>query len=235
MKSGSSLISFRQIEQVGERAVEEYIRQEGVQEQSFFDVEGFTERFLGIKVRYELFDEEDRSLIGFLSNGLEPLKVIRDGFPVSVIFQRDTAVIDSRLLREKEDGRRRFTIAHEAGHRLLEMHMLSPEAEASFRSDWSAAEEHPEEYLMRMFSVTEAMADRMAAVLLMPRSYVMRALEELNSGQGPAVYAESVITDRDRKLIEDAAGMLRVSRTALFSRLRELRLVRYLPAAQYRV
>ena len=233
MKSGSSILSLRQIEQIGESAAEEFIRQEGGIRESYFDVEGFTERFLGIRIRYERFDEEDRSLIGFLSNGLEPLSVVRDGRHIKVVFERDTAVVDSRLLNKKDDGRRRFTIAHEAGHRLLEMHMLTPEAEGVFRSEWTAEDDHPAEYLRRMLSVTEAMADRMAAVILMPRIYVMRTLSELNSGEGPAVYAGGVITESDRKLIDDAAAMLRVSRTALFPRLRELRLVRYLPAGQY--
>lgn len=233
MRNGSSVLSFSRIELAGEKAAMEFMDREGSSRNSWFDIEGFAERFLSLKIRYELIDEDDTDIIGFLSNGLQPLKVIRNRRHIRVVFERDTAVIDSRLLSEKQDGIRRFTIAHEAGHRLLEMNVLGGDPQAAFCTG-PEDDIYPCGRVKKIFSLTEEMADRMAAVLLMPRPYVCKALEKLNGGTGPAVYAGGVITERDMRLTEDAADMLRVSRTAMLRRFRELRLLRYLPAGAYR-
>ena len=58
--------------------------------------------------------------MGFTSNGKRPLKVIRAAKQVELIFSAKTVVIDSYLKRRSEDGKRRFTIAHEAAHNIFD-------------------------------------------------------------------------------------------------------------------
>ena len=42
------------------------------------------------------------------------MKILKD-----TVFPKDTIVLDKILLAEKEQGRRRFTMAHEASHHIF--------------------------------------------------------------------------------------------------------------------
>ena len=57
--------------------------------------------------------------IGFLSNGSYPLYVNRQNQRVGVVFPKDTIILDSFLQRPAENCRRRFVLAHEIGHVLI--------------------------------------------------------------------------------------------------------------------
>lgn len=81
------------------------------------DIELFVTDYLKIPLVYETFAEEERDRLGFTSNGKRPLKVVRGTKQVELIFPAQTIVIDSYLKNHSENGKRRFTIAHEAAHR----------------------------------------------------------------------------------------------------------------------
>ena len=88
-----------------------------------FDIEGFITDFLKLPILYEAFAEDDPSKIGFLSDGITPLIVYRAGKKTPVVFPKDTIVIERFLQRSDESGRRRFTLAHEAAHFILNRHV----------------------------------------------------------------------------------------------------------------
>lgn len=60
------------------------------------DIEDFAATMLGCTIMYETIDE-DVDCLGFLSDGVVPLPVIRNGQTVKVLFPKDTIVIDKYL------------------------------------------------------------------------------------------------------------------------------------------
>ena len=75
--------------------------------------------YLGLTVRYEKFAENDLDKIGFTSDGQSALTVFRNGKKQRIIFPKETIVLDSFLRYPCESSRRRFTLAHEISHILI--------------------------------------------------------------------------------------------------------------------
>ena len=83
------------------------------------DIEHFITEFLMLRIEYASFAEDDAGRIGFLADGATPLLIHQDGKIIPFVFPKDTIVLDKFLLAEKEQGRRRFTMAHEASHHIF--------------------------------------------------------------------------------------------------------------------
>ena len=225
-------LTLKDVERLGEAEAERFILKTG-RDARHFDIESYCESRLGLSIRYEEFAGKDSDKIGFLANGRELLNVERGGRQVYVRFERDTAVISSRLLPRSMNGRRRFTIAHEAAHRLLEMLALVPLGDAAYCGDDQEPVLDGSEMVRRLRSLTEEMADRLAAALLMPRRLVDSALGSINSGRGITVYGGGAITVSDLAVADAAADRLQVSRAALICRMRGLRMIEQKPAREY--
>ena len=109
-----SYISYDELEELGETIVRAYINKTRRYNALCVDIEGLVTDYLGLTVVYETIVEDDLNKIAFLSNGNRPLRVVRDGKRVEVVFPKNTAVLDKVLLNERESSRRRFTLS--AGH-----------------------------------------------------------------------------------------------------------------------
>lgn len=57
---------------------------------------------------YEQIEENDPDKIGFASDGVRPLVVWRNGRKSSVIFPKNTVVLETLLLNPSKKTRRRF-------------------------------------------------------------------------------------------------------------------------------
>lgn len=114
-----SYISYDELEELGETIVRAYINKTRRYNALCVDIEGLVTDYLGLTVVYETIVEDDLNKIAFLSNGKRPLRVVRDGKRVEVIFPKNTVVLDKVLLNEKESSRRRFTLGHEGAHSII--------------------------------------------------------------------------------------------------------------------
>lgn len=115
-----SYVSYKEIDELGEGLVHDYLKQRNQENAMFVDIESFIITYLGIPIKYETFCEKDTSKLGFLSDGVTSLMVARNGKPTPVVFAKDTIVLDEYLLLKSKFGKRRFTLAHEVVHKLLE-------------------------------------------------------------------------------------------------------------------
>ena len=113
-----NLSSFEELDELGEAIIKEYIKKTKQTNCLCVDIEGFVTSYLGLELEYENFAETDNGRIGFLSDGVRPLWVYRNHQRVQVLFPKGTVVLDSVLLRENESGRHRFSMAHEAAHKI---------------------------------------------------------------------------------------------------------------------
>lgn len=92
------------------------------------------------------------------------MKIKRAGKIVSFLFPLGTIVADSRLRRDSESGKFRFTIAHEVAHHIMDKHNPSPQFQRTFDAERSYSLEE----MRRQFNLVEMQADKLAASLLMP-------------------------------------------------------------------
>ena len=192
------------------------------------DIEGLANS-LGLKVVYEKFAEDDLDKIGFLADGRTHLKIIRSSKIVSFLFPLGTIVVDVSLRRENESGKRRFTIAHEVAHYIIDRHNPQPQYQRTFDAERSYSANE----LRQQFNLIESQADKLAAALLMPHFIVETALKDFNGGNKVRIYGDNVLDPEDRIKINQMAAQIGVSYTALLIRLRQFRWLDYHPLSEY--
>ena len=188
----NSLISNRELDELGDGLVRHYLAHSGMQATArCIDIEGLA-NFLGLTVTYETFAEKDFDKIGFLSDGKTPLLVRRGGRVVSFLFPLGTIVLDVSLHADKESGRCRFTIAHEIAHFMIDQHRPAAQYHRTFDAEkkYSVAE------MNELFNIVENQADRLAAAILMPRFTVDRALDDFYKGKRIPVYGHTSLPRR---------------------------------------
>ena len=225
----NSLISNRELDELGDGLVRHYLAHSGMQATArCIDIEGLA-NFLGLTVTYETFAEKDFDKIGFLSDGKTPLLVRRGGRVVSFLFPLGTIVLDVSLHADKESGRCRFTIAHEIAHFMIDQHRPAAQYHRTFDAEkkYSVAE------MNELFNIVENQADRLAAAILMPRFTVDRALDDFYKGKRIPVYGQNIIAPKEDKAISRMAAQIGVSYSAMLIRLRQFGLLDYHPVDEY--
>lgn len=115
----SSFYSRDEIEEISEGLIQVYKNQYPSKVISYIDIEHFITAFLGLNIEFATFAEKDLGKIGFTSDGNAELMICQNGRIIPFVFPEKTIIIDKFLLSEKEYGRRRFTMAHEAAHIIL--------------------------------------------------------------------------------------------------------------------
>ena len=173
-----------EIESLCEAMIKDFFKSRHYTNVLCVDIEGFVEEYLGIPIVYETFAEADPGRIGFLADGERPLSVRREGMTQQIVFPQRTAVIESFLLSPKESARKRFTIAHEGAHDVINRHIPAQASPAAaFHSEFDSEMSYPKEMLKEMLSVNESFTNRAAACLLMPGFLVERALKRYNESR----------------------------------------------------
>lgn len=195
------------------------------------DIDGFVQDCLHCSVVYENFAEEEQDKLGFIGDGQTPLKVWRQGQAVERTPPYRTIVLERYLLRPEEHARRRFTLAHEAGHYIAMR--LSPDTAACFYHAHSPEREYSVEDLRQRYNILEWQANAFAAALLMPRCVVQQLLYQLCGGHFLPVYGNTVFHPREKILLQKMAETLEISHTALVIRLRELGMLKSRPLSAY--
>ena len=159
------------------------------------DIDSFVATFLKCPILYENYAEGDPDKIGFTSDGVCPLRVSDGGVVEQRVYPKYTVVLEKYLLRPGEEARRRFTLAHEAGHIIASQ--LDPHANACFHRDIDTERLYTAEELRQRMSLSEWQANMLAGCLLMPRFIVKNALIQYNNGRKLPVYGTSVFRPRE--------------------------------------
>lgn len=193
------------------------------------DIDGFVTDYLGLPVEYRTFAEKDMDKIGFISDGVAPLRVMSGKIPEEHLFPRGTVVVEKYLLTAKEDARRRFTLAHEGSHYIMDRTVT----EASFYREYDSERPYAPQELRELLSFREAQVDRLAAALLMPRFMVLNIVKRF-TGEGPIpIYGDNLLRLEDKLLVRKMADAMRVSYTAFLIRLKELHLLEPHSVSEY--
>ena len=223
-----------EIESLCEAMIKDFFKRRHYTNVLCVDIEGFVEEYLGIPIVYETFAEADPGRIGFLADGKRPLTVRREGMTQQIVFPQRTAVIESFLLSPKESARKRFTIAHEGAHDVINRHIPAQASPAAaFHSEFDSEMIYSKEMLKEMLSVNESFTNRAAACLLMPGFLVERALNRYNESRKVVIYEGNVLAQDQKFLIQKMANAMGVSYSAFRIRLMELDQYEVRPVEEY--
>ena len=151
-------MSRAELEEISEGLITAYANKFSNRVIQSIDIEHFITEFLMLRIEYASFAEDDAGRIGFLADGATPLLVHQDGKIISFVFPKDTIVLDKFLLAEKEQGRRRFTMAHEASHHILSKMYAMP-SEGRFHAEYDSERSYSKEKLAQMFASVEWQAN----------------------------------------------------------------------------
>ena len=138
-------------------------------------------------------------------------------------------VLEKSLQSENEEGRRRFTLAHEASHYIMDRTV----ALASFRREQDKGGAYGPQELRELLSVQEAKVDRLAAALLMPAYIVRNVIGQFAGTEAISLYGDNLLRLEDKLLVQKMACVMGVSYTAFLIRLKELRLVERREVSEY--
>lgn len=129
--------TYSEIENLCEAMIKDFMKRKHYTNAHCVDIEAFVTEYLGIPIVYETFAEPDPGRIGFLSDGIRPLWVVRGNEKKQVLFPKNTVVLEKYLQTQTEIGRKRFTIAHEGAHFVLSKHIpAQTDAYAAFHSEF---------------------------------------------------------------------------------------------------
>lgn len=222
------IFSYNEIDELGEGLIRQYLGADAGRT-CCVDIEGFATDFLKLPLLYRSFAEQDTDKIGFISDGITPLRVHEDGASSLCVFPKGTIVIERFLRRENESGRRRFTISHECAHYLMDKTI----PDAAFHREFDSERNYTQEEFRNLFSFHETLIDRMGAALLMPRFMVRNVVALHGCAGGIPVFGNCVMKAADKLLIKQMSNTMGVSFSAFLIRLRELDYLHFRPLAEY--
>ena len=212
-----------EINEIGEGLIRKYNYQAFIQGAPT-DIEGFITEHLNYRLVYDRLATKDAGKLAFLADGKETLMVWRDGKRVEVLPPEGMIIVDEFLGQEKNKTRKRFVLAHEAGHIIMDLLNNRP-ITAAYNNEFDNEQEYSMKDLSALFDIRESRATSMGVALLMPKSLVVnRVVAMIGSQKRIPLYGSSVLNDGDRILISKLADHFQVSYKSMFYRLRDLKL-----------
>lgn len=195
------------------------------------DIEKVITEVLGCRIEFVAFAEDDPDKIGFAGDGQTALIVFKDEIVQSVIYPRNTIVVDRYLLQSGEENRRRFVLGHEAGH--IVVSQLDPTSVACFHREYDQERKYTIPDLQARYGIREWQANTFASALLMPRFLMKKMLLHYHNGEPIPVYGEAVFHPREKLLLHEISECLKVSFTALVIRLKNLGMLNHFGISEY--
>lgn len=211
-----------EIDEIGEGLIRKYDYNAFIRGEST-NIEGFITEHLNYKIVYDRIADSDAGRMAFLSDGKTPLWVWRNGKRTQVIPPPNTIIIDEFLLQENAKPRKRFVLAHEAGHIIMDL-LCNVSVTAAFNNEFDSEQNYSIQDLACMFNINENKATSMGVALLMPRTSVINRAKQLITTKRIPLYGNSVLCDKDRIVISKLAEHFQVSYKSMFYRLRDLKM-----------
>ena len=232
MMAETTVLRRKEIEQLNEGLIKCFLKKMNYKNVLCVDIERFVTEFLGLDVIYETFAEDDPDRVGFFSDGVRQLMVIRDGIRQGITFPKNTVVIEKGLTLPQQKAELRFSLAHEGSHMINEKH-FPIRVQAAFHSTFDSSISYTEEMLGELLNINERYTDWGAESLLMPEFLLKKAFKKYNDGKMIIRYGDKVISKEDRITMRKIADAMGVSYENLYNRLLTLRWFQYRPLEEY--
>ena len=217
-----------EIELTCAQMLDQYINRYGIKDKilPFIDIDDFVLNYLGCTVVYECIVGNNNCL-GFVSDGVTRLPVNRNGRKRYVLYDRDVIVLDKYLKTSGNESKRRFILGHEAGHVITSR--IYGNTAAYYNHAIDSEGNFNQQLLLGELNIYELQADRISACLLMPKHLLLKYMETYLNDNKVIRYENYGISKYDQSMLLRIANEMRVSKTTLMIRLRELNLIEKRP------
>ncbi len=218
------IINQNDVERVSAEVIVSYLRRIGMNDMvpDCIDIDDFVAKYLKCNVVIEdIYQSSD--CLGYLSYGIKPLRVYRDGRVCEIVFPANTIILDRFLYNPGLETKRRFTLAHEAGHFILNRINDNPYAEACYHEN-DGVHVRSKQELNNRFSPDETFANRFASALLLPAQTVKKYIRFYFDSDKIPLDEHGKLNTFDMATLKDIARKLNVSMTTFMIRLNELKL-----------
>lgn len=225
------VLSNAEIECLGTQMINHYFRGRQYETQ-WVDIDLLARGCLKLDVVYATIAEDNPDKIGFLADGETPIHIRENGRIKVEYYPEKTIVLDRYLLQTNELTRRRFTLAHEVGHYILQKAKGAEKGGAFNTSpdDYSRVRFHE---LNDICNLEEVQANRLAAVLLMPENLVDFEMKKLLGRPVLTVFEDNLVLPNDKAAVEQIITRLQVSYPAFMNRLKELGRIEWRPGSEF--
>ena len=196
------------------------------------DIEGLACDYFKQTIIYETFAEDDPDKDAFSANGIKPLKVRRNNKVESVVFPKDTIVLDKYYQNPSNIISRRYVLAHEIGHRIYEK-MAPGHNAGNYHSIFDTERVYTIDELREQMTIPESQATRVGCALLMPQFLVENTIHRVAKRKRLNVYGGHQILPDDSSKFKQISDDLGVTFNMLMIRLRRLKLLNYRSIEEY--
>jgi len=201
-------------------------------EKPVINIEAFAEEFLGLDLIHAKLSD-DGKLLGLTTFCGVEIILTRDKREETIKLESDSILIEEALLDEKQNGRRRFTIAHECGHQIIDR-LEEERTGVSVRTRLSKDKPYHCRELAGAFDTCEWQANYLAAVLIMPPDLIAYIVDTFRQGEKIKHFGWRGLEIADYKCVAAMAEFIGVSVAALRIRLGELGYYEHRPANEFK-
>lgn len=223
-------LSYKDIETIAEAVVHDFL---GKKVNSFcpIDVEGFAEDYLGLALKYMKLSD-DGSILGLTTYQGIILEIERNNTKEKIPIPQDTILIEEELQKDKQSGRKNFTLSHECAHQVL-FRVGSTNYCNNYRKQFSAGKTYSLRSLATKDDWCEWQANALGAAILMPQKLIEQCLFRFGCNNQILIYGDYTLRRQDRDVIYNMTSFLGVSFSALIIRLRQLSVIKDMLLSEY--
>lgn len=203
------IFTYQELNDLAEKLVSNYAPMRFTK----INLEKMLSDMFGFKVVYHVLSD-DGSLMGLSTDSSFDFEVYDHNREQMVVIYPHTLFIDSSLVGVEHEGRRNFTIAHEAAHRILAM--MDKKAESKVHCKYA-------EWIENYGGWEEWQADTFASCLLMPESRVRFIFRNVFDADHIPILSVHNIETKHR--LRTMCSFFSTSKTAMLRRLQKLELV----------
>ncbi len=214
-----------EIDEIGESLVRKF-NFDSYSKGQAVDIEKFITDYLKYQIAYDNIAEEDAGKTAFLGDGKASLIVWRNGKRVKIVPSANLIIVDTHFAQSTMLAPRRFKLAHEAGHIIMDK-LNGNVVAAAYNNEFDGERTYTLQEFGELFNLKETQATSMGVALLMPKTLVTTRLQSLKGQKRIPIYGSNVLLDSDRKIICDMAEHFMISFKSMFYRMRDLKLFEY--------
>ncbi len=222
--------SSNYLEQLAESVLLDCFGADFMQEHKPINIDHLASHYLGLKVLYMKLSD-DGKILGLTTYADVEVEFIRNNTSDTISLQKDSVLIEKSLLDHDRNGRRRFTLSHEAGHQII--YRIEPlDDKAKYQRRFANGKAYSCRDLKSADDWREWQANTLASALLLPRELVDFWMFRFNNSK-PLIRYGVLFSFNDRQVLSNMCNHLGVSRTALIIRLHQLGFIRQRPTGEY--
>jgi len=227
-------IQYDRINELTEEIVLSYLRTTGQDPKTVacIDIDGIAKDFYGFDVRYEAIVEEDTRKVAFSANGVDRLRIMRNGKPENVLFPDTVIVLDSYLKRPENSIQRRLLLSHELGHKIYAK--ISPgHDQGNYYRIFDSTRDYDLVELQPQMNIVEAEATQAGCGLQMPSFLLKNTLKRVMKRSKFTVYGHHQMLPNDSLKFKKMAEDMGVSPNMLYIQLKKNKLLIFKPIEDY--